>query len=309
MLQGYEAMDDKEKENILNELFSGREDLPSLPSIFGEFNVMINSPSVSPRKVAMLMKKDQSMVAKVLKLCNVALHGKRENITDITSAVAYLGLAKMKRMMLQISLSKMFTFGPSQIPDFSPISFWEHSLGTAYFAELLANSLKFPPNEDFYLAGLMHDVGKKMLYRVYPDTFEEIVFNQINEGITDLEAEREVLKGVDHTDIGAFFAAQWKFSQTVINGIQNHHSLSETETDSGPHEVTLVVHLANLFAKTAELCFPWEDRSLNIAKSEAWEKVLARSKAEVDTDKLTLQLFDATTEIRMTVQSLLSGEK
>ena len=293
-----------DKDEILNNLFTGREDLPSLPSIFGEFNVLIGSPSVSPRKVAALIKKDQGMVVKVINLCNVALHGKRENITDISNAVAYLGLAKMKRMVLQISLSRMFTFGPSQIPDFEPIVFWEHSLGTAYFSELLAKSLGLPPNEDFYLGGLMHDIGKKMLYRVYPDKFEEIVFNQINEGIPDLEAEREVLDGVDHTDIGAFFAQKWRFGKTIVDAIKNHHSLPSEETS----DITLIVHLANLFAKTAELCFPWEDRAINIAKSGVWEKILAISKTDVDPDKLTLQLFDATPEIKMTVKTLLTSK-
>ncbi|MCP5105343.1 MAG: HDOD domain-containing protein [bacterium] len=294
-----------DKQKILDSLFTGREDLPSLPTIFGQFNVMINSPSVSPRKVAALIKQDQSMVAKVIKLCNAALHGKRENISDISNAVAYLGLAKMKRMILQISLSRMFTFGPSQIPDFEPITFWEHSLGTAYFAEMLSKSLKLPPSEDFYLAGLMHDLGKKMLYRVYPDSFEEVVFDQINDLITDIEAEQEVL-GVDHTDIGAFFAEKWKFSQPIIHAVKHHHSIEETEARG--NEVTLVVHLANLFAKTADLCFPWEDRSINITTSPAWEKILSVSGAQVDPDKLTLQLFDATPEIRMTVTSLLSDK-
>ena len=67
-----------------------------------------------------------------------------------------------------------------------------------------------------------------------------------------------------------------------------------------------MIHLANLFAKTADLCFPWEDRAINITKSGVWEKVLAVSNAEVDVDKLTLQLFDATPEIKMTVKTLLS---
>ncbi len=294
------------KEEILDNLFTGREDLPTLPSIFGEFNVMMNSPSVSPRKIAALIKKDQSMVAKIIKLSNVAFHGKREEITDISNAVTYLGLKQLKRLMLQVSLSRMFTFGDTHIPDFNPISFWEHSLGTAYFAETLSKSLKFPPNEDFYLGGLMHDVGKKMLYRCYPDQFEEIVFNQINDGIPDLEAEQEVMEGIDHTDIGAFFAQKWKFGPAVIDAIKFHHSTDESVSSS--KEVTLIVYLANLFAKTAELCFPWENRSINIAKLPVWEEVKAISKADVDTDKLTLQLIDAAAQIKQTVTSLLSDK-
>lgn len=195
----------------------------------------------------------------------------------------------------------MFTFGSTDIPDFNPIVFWEHSLGTAYFAEILAKNLNLPANEDYYLGGLMHDVGKNMLYSCYPVKFEDIVFNQANDNVTDIEAEMEVL-GVDHTDIGAFFVEKWKFNPDLIDAVQNHHHLDR----GGDNLVTLVVHLANLFAKTAELCFPWEDRSFDITNSKAWAKLLALSKAEVDPDKLTLVLFDATPEIRMTVQSLLS---
>lgn len=292
---------DEKKESIINKFFTGREDLPSLPTIFGEFSVLMNSPAVSPRKVATLMKKDQGMVAKIIKLSNIVLHGKREDIKDITSAVAYLGLNRLKRIVLEISLTRMFTFGPSHIPDFNPISFWEHSLGTAFFSELLAKNLNFPLNEDFYLAGLMHDLGKKMLYHCYPDLFEEIVFNQTNEGIPGYEAEKDLL-GIDHTDIGVFFAYKWKFKETVLDAIGNHHSLAKSRSD----EVTLVVYLANLFAKTADLCFPWEDRSIDIARLPVWDKVLDISRADVDPDKLTLQLVDATPQIKLTVNSLLS---
>jgi putative nucleotidyltransferase with HDIG domain len=243
------------------------------------------------------------MVAKIVKLSNIVLHGKREEIKDISSAVTYLGLNRLKRIVLEISLTRMFTFGPSHIPDFDPVSFWEHSLGTAFFSELLAKSLDFSQYEDYYLAGLMHDVGKKMLYHCFPDHFEEIVFNQINEGIPCCQAELEVL-GVDHSDIGVFFADKWRFNRAIVDAIRNHHTLDESESE----EVTLVVYLANLFAKTADLCFPWEDRSIDIAGLPVWDKVVAISKADVDPDKLTLQLVDATPQIKLTVTSLL-GEK
>ncbi len=293
----------EDKQEVLEELFTGNEEVPTLPAIFGEFNAMMNSGFVSPRKLAALIKRDQGMVVKIIRLCNIAFHGTREEIRDITTAVNYLGQNKLKRVVLKVALSRMFTFGPSEIPDFNPIAMWEHSLGTAYFAEILAKNLGFPPHEDFYLAGLMHDVGKKMIYHCYPMEFEEIVFNQINDGLGDLVSENDVL-GVDHTDIGAFFAKQWKFNQRIIDCIQDHHTIRDDEEN----EVTLVVYLANLFAKTAELCFPWDDRSMDIAKSKAWEKVIKLTEADTDPDKLTLMLFDATSEIKAMVKSLLSPQ-
>ena len=61
---------DEKKENIINQLFTGREDLTSLPTLFGEFIILVNNPSVSPRKVAELIKKDQGMAAKIIKFSN-----------------------------------------------------------------------------------------------------------------------------------------------------------------------------------------------------------------------------------------------
>ncbi|MGE5343800.1 MAG: HDOD domain-containing protein [Candidatus Omnitrophota bacterium] len=295
---------DQKKQELVDKLFSGKENLPVLPTIFGEFNTLINSPSVSPKKLALLIKKDQAMVTKIIKLCNVAYHATREEINDITSAVAYLGTNKLKRVILEISLTRMFTFGPSTIPDFHPIVFWEHSLGTAFFAELLARSLDFPPNDNYYLAGLMHDVGKKMMYNFHPDIFEEVVFNQINDGIKDYQAEQEYLGGIDHADIGAFFAEKWKFPEVIIDAIANHHNVNQS-TDN---PVTLIIYLANLFAKTADLCFPWDERAMNIPKLSVWDTILHTVKTEVDADKLTLMLMDATPQIKLTVSSLL-GEK
>ena len=293
---------DENKKEIIKHLFSGQEKLPTLPTIFGEFNALMASPSVSPRKVAALIKKDQSLIVRIISLCNVALYSKRETIKDITSAVAYLGLENLKKMILQISLSNMFKFGPTEIPDFSPITFWEHSLGTAHFSELIAKLLNFKPNENYYISGLMHDVGKKLIYQCYPDLFEEIVFNQINDDIKDYDSERDVL-GVDHTDIGAFFADTWRFNNTVSDAIQNHHSLAESKSNV----VTLIVHLANKFAKKADLCFPWDDRDEKIEDSMAWEKImtLTQGNLEIDVDKITLTLIDATTAIKNNVNSLL----
>ena len=57
-----------EKQKILNRLFSGNRQLPTLPVLFGELNKMLENPFTSNKKISELLMKDQSMVAKILKL-------------------------------------------------------------------------------------------------------------------------------------------------------------------------------------------------------------------------------------------------
>ena len=75
-----------EKEKILKSLFLRKKQLPTLPVIFAEFNKLVNKPFVSTRQIADLIKKDQSMVAKILQMSNSALYSKRQKITSLANA-------------------------------------------------------------------------------------------------------------------------------------------------------------------------------------------------------------------------------
>jgi HD-like signal output (HDOD) protein len=112
----------KDKEKVLNYLF--RKQLPTLPTIFYEFNKLINSPYVSNRQVAELIKKDQAMVVKILRLSNSAMYGKRQEIKNLTNAITYLGHETLKNIILQIALVRMFKFEHKKIPEFNPATFW-----------------------------------------------------------------------------------------------------------------------------------------------------------------------------------------
>ena len=202
-----------DKEKKIKALFLGKK-LPSLPIVYTELKNLMDRPYVSNKNIADVIKKDQSVMAKVLKLCNSPLYGKRQEITNLTNAVTYIGYDILKGIVLQISLVGMFKSKTNSIPDFKPSSFWEHSIGTAHLSELIAKELQLPKNENYYIAGLLHDIGKLLIYFVYPDEFEDVVINQISSDITNCESEKEVL-GVDHTEIGYYLTETWKFHKEI----------------------------------------------------------------------------------------------
>ena len=62
-----------DKYNILEEYFSGDKQLPTAPILYSKFNELIEDDIASNKEIAELVMKDQSMVAKILKLSNNAM--------------------------------------------------------------------------------------------------------------------------------------------------------------------------------------------------------------------------------------------
>ncbi len=289
----------KEKEAILNFLF--KKQLPTLPTIFTEFNKLINSPYVSNKRIADLIMKDQSMVVKILRLSNSAMYGKREEIKNLTSAITYLGIETLKHIILQISLVRMFPFEHHKIPDFKPVTFWQHSIATAYFSNIMENTLNLRHSENFYIGGLLHDIGKVLIYQFYPQKFEEIVLTQIDDELPDYEVEQEIL-GVDHGEIGGFLAEKWNFDREIVTAIESHHRLQKQKVNT----VTAVVSISNLFSKKAGLCFPWDEKSFDIKNYTGWAMLAEQSKINIDVDHTILLLTEEIEKVKETVKALLS---
>lgn len=288
------------KIEILNKLFSGTRQLPTLPVLLSEVMKLMENPFVSNKKISDLLMKDQAMVAKILKLSNSALYGSRQSITDLAQAITRLGNQTLRNLILQISMVRLFPFDEKDIPEFSAEVFWEHSLGTAYFTDILVKKLRIPPNDDFYIGGLLHDLGKLVIYQFYPEKFREIVLQQIRAGGRDYEVETAVLE-VDHTDIGEYLALNWKFKKEIISAIREHHKHQDS-----PAMNVAIVRIANMFAKAADLCFPWDQRVYDIVGDPAWESLCGAGKQDIDAERITFEMQDESEKIKDSVRELLS---
>jgi len=288
-----------DKQRVLNSLFSGSRQLPTLPVLFGEINKMLENPFTSNRKISQLLMKDQAMVTGILKLCNSALYSRRQEITNLANAVTFLGTQTLRNIILQISMVRLFPFDEKEIPEFSADTFWEHSLGTGFFTSIMVRKLNLPPSDDYYTGGLLHDLGKLAVYQFYPGKFKEIILKQINDGVIDIEAEEQVL-GVDHADIGNYLAEKWKFKPAVAAAIRDHHKVL-----NAPAVHVAVTRIANLFSKAAGLCFPWDRRVFDIVGDPAWEVLKKHAGSDVDVERMTFEIRDESDKIKDSVAKLL----
>jgi len=202
--------------------------IPTLPAYVFELSALLSSMPVDLRRVCRVIRTDPSLTAQVIRLCNSALLGLREGVSNIEHAVILLGMERLRTLVLTCSLVECVgnCFSPTELQ-----SFWQHSLLTATLSARSALCLRYPEAEQAYLAGLLHDVGVlPLLILALRSKEPNVTPGPILWG-ESLESEQKQF-GVDHCSVGKCIGLSWNFSAEIIDVLEHHHRPQEAEQDA-----------------------------------------------------------------------------
>lgn len=226
------------------ELMEKLDDIPTLPVVPMKVNELVNDPNSSGSDVAEVLKKDQVLTAKILKLANSSYYSIPGGVSDVQRALAFLGFNTIAQLILGLSVLSMFEEIDGE--DFTMLDFWKHALGTAVCSEILAKKTQYPKPEEVFTCGLLHDIGKLVLNQIDSDRFRSI-----NKEAKENEAgfyETEIKGDLpSHTFLGEMIAEKWNLPVMIRLAIRYHHSHVEemsTLLDS-EKPVIQMVSLAN----------------------------------------------------------------
>ena len=76
--------------------------------------------------------------------------------------------------------------------------------------------------ERFYLAGILHDIGRMVLYKKEPALAQD-AFNRSKERKENIYLSERELMGFDHADIGRELLKAWKLPPRLIEAVGCHH--------------------------------------------------------------------------------------
>jgi putative nucleotidyltransferase with HDIG domain len=227
--------------------------MPSLPTTVSKVLEVCNNPKTSPADLNHVISLDPVLVGRVLKLINSAYYGLGQQVTSLVRAIIMLGINTVKNLALSSAVLRNL----SSKKDFQSLDmegFWRHSLCVGVAAKVLAKKRGVDGKlaEEYFAAGLLHDIGKIPLNAVFAEEYVTAVSVSDRERISLYVAEERIL-GVDHMLAGAMIADAWKLEGTVGDAIAHHHNYLEY---SGPHkDVLFSVVLANRFASAMEIGF------------------------------------------------------
>jgi HD-like signal output (HDOD) protein len=123
--------------------------------------------------------------------------------------------------------------------------FWEHSIGCAVAAGAISKVTGRGNPEEVSAAGLLHDLGKVVLYKELPDAVTYIASRAEAENRRFRDVERDLLK-VDHGEIAGWLVQKWSFPTSLAEPIMYHHAPTRARHAK---DETAIVHVANTLVR------------------------------------------------------------
>jgi len=197
-------------------------DLPILPKTFNEILNLINKENTNLGTLEELIIEDPMLTAKILRYVNSPIYLQAGNINNIKKAITVYGLNAMKTLVLGLSLNNIIVDNFSN-NYFSQKSFWLHSMGVAHASRHICDMLNEPAYDDFFTAGLLHDIGLLLMCMYFKEETEEIIKIKEEKKIDFHQAEDIYLLKIKHSDLGVFIANKWGLSEFHIKMIEFHH--------------------------------------------------------------------------------------
>ena len=238
-------------------------------------------------------------MGRVMKLINSAYYSLNNQITSLVRAIIMLGINTVKNLALSTAvlgnLGKKSNFQALNID-----GFWRHSLCVGVTAKLIAQRRKRDQKtlEEYFVAGLLHDIGKIPLNNKLPTEYVEGLALTDREHMPLYLAEERTME-VNHCEVGRLIIKSWNLGAQMGDTIFFHHFL---DSYPGTHrDYLLTVAAANYFANAnnigfsgdrypeklpdfvfAELGITWDDL-------EAIEDLVTK---EIDKAKIFLQVAE-----------------
>ena len=215
--------------------------LPEIPSIIFKLNDTIADPFSSADDIAQVISKSPGISALLLRIVNSAFYGFPSRIDSVARAVTIIGSKEVTALAVGISTMEVFKDIPKTVFDMR--DFTQHSLACGLLSRILAASGNIRNTEQMFVSGLLHDIGRLVIFKCYPQS-AVLMLSARSTGAKSLIDTEKATLGFRHTDIAADLFEKWKFPVTLIQNVVFHH---RPLTAQDPVKAG-IVHLADIIA-------------------------------------------------------------
>lgn len=140
--------------------------LGSYGPLLQKIRILLESPQCSLGKIADIIEKDPDLTARLLRFANSAFFGLSMRISTVTEAISLIGVEHVQNLLTVSNVIEQFAEISEEFV--SMRSFWEHSLACGIASRLIALEGRLPKPDRFFVAGLLHDIGRLVLFVQLP---------------------------------------------------------------------------------------------------------------------------------------------
>jgi len=258
-------------------------ELPASPAIVAGVMNLTSDLNSDIDALGKLIMSDQVLTAKVLKLSNSTFYGRHRQVSKIREAIVILGFHTIRSLVLASSVRYLYK---KMDTDKIESCLWAHSVSTAMGCRLVANSIKHSMVEEAFISGILHDIGKLILFHKFPQEYSGLI-NTIRETKIDFHLLENQTFGFNHVQVGSGLLMKWNFPELFIDSIQNHHLWQERNQDDRHLPLSWIIKYASIISSRLGLDF----REPNLCENELKEAAEKIGISEERSAKLSEQIL------------------
>jgi len=192
---------------------------PATPGIMVELGRMLRDPNAALEDVAVHLKHDSTLAARLLRIANSAAFAQSEPVASIQDAAALIGLQDIYRLVGAVAIDHF------SLRNYPLYGFTGPQLrGNALLVALLMEELARPAHEDpptAYSAGLFRSIGKLALAKIADEGAPVAPFQPTD--ILPLANWEKRTFGRASNEATAAILQEWHFPPAVTQAIADHY--------------------------------------------------------------------------------------
>jgi HD-like signal output (HDOD) protein len=216
--------------------------LPALPATVTKVMAISANPESSANDMMQAILPDQAMCSTILKVANSAFFGIPRGVSTIERAVVVLGYEEIRNIVIGKAIFSSFPMLSKENKNTVSL-FWEHAFTCGLASKIIGSHLKRSPSE-FFIAGLIHDIGKLAMLMAFPNEYP-ILRELSNPNKSDGSAEEQAKFAISHDKVGLQMANKWFLPEQLAVAIGYHHSPQDAP---GYKDFPLIVQIADILA-------------------------------------------------------------
>ena len=181
-----------------------------------------------------LAREDPALAVKIVSFANSAASAPMSPILSIQAALARMGIQPIRSLVASLGVQRVFMpTEPSQV------NLGKHSITVGVASQRLAmllSDLKVEPGFA-YLAGLLHDVGRFVMFEHASADLLRVDESNWHSGDDLVSADLDVFL-FTHSELGYLACQRWGLPDEIADVVRNHHENLELPVAPGSNAAT-----------------------------------------------------------------------
>lgn len=165
---------------------------------------------------------------------------------SVKDAILYLGAKNARVIAIAHITRQLLPDNKGRAKNFNNRNYWKHCMGTSIAGYLIAMETGLSDKDKMYTYGLIHDIRVTVLDICLPELMDQI-FAMQKKGVHQIAAEKVVLNGMTHADIGMWLCREWGLPNEIAEVVGYHHTPFRSTQNS---DEVKIMHLADAISST-----------------------------------------------------------